>query len=1204
MSIPGMKRTTSRYVLVWIFCLLYTNILVAREIPAPVLQGMSANMPLYFIENKGQVTNQHGTVRSDIDYKLKANDLNLFIGNGTIHYQWYRLNEEVKNRYKANDAANPPGADIYRMDVSLEGANKHAACIASDPAEYFENYYTTPAGLQGATAHSFKRIVYKDVYPGIDWVLYVSKGGLKYDFIVHPGADFKNIRIKYNGATKLVLQDGNLVATTPYGSIIEHAPYTYDAETKKTISSNFVLNGNVLTYNTASSSAGMVIDPTLEWLTFYGGQGMDHIAHMCSDGVNVYLTGATTSTTNIATTGAYQTSIGSTGLNADAFIAKFSPSCNLLWATYFGGSGHEVGQSICYDAAGYIYATGQTGSTSNIATSGAHQTSPGGGVDAFLAKFSTAGTLQWSTYYGGSNTEDFVYATCDGNSNVFLGGNTGSTTGIATPGSYQSVLNGLADVYLVKFNSAGVRQWATYYGGSGTGSGETMVGIDCDPSGNAILLGWTTSNNGIATTGAQQSSLAGASDAFVTKFTASGALAWGTYFGGSANESGGDIVCNTAGDIFITGVTSSSSGIASSGALQTSLSGTSDGYLVKYNNAGVLQWSTYYGNTGVDGLASLDVGPNGHVYAFGHTTSTSGMTTPGAYQTTYGGGVGDDYMIEFTDAGARTYATYLGGIDVESGYSGLACANAAVYAGGSTTSYGFATAGSYQSSPPIGFEVFVAKFITDTVAFINQPFTDTALCIGDTIQLHYTTSYKFASANIFTVQLSDATGSFSSPVAIGTLASDTSGIITCIVPQGTAIGTGYKLRIIASSPARISIDNGKPISIGTGIAKPVSGSNTPVCTGAALNLSATVTTSNPAIKWSWAGPAGFTSNLQNPSLSNISSVNAGSYIVIASLYGCKAKDTNTIVVLPLPAAAITATTNGPTCTNDTLKLFSTNTLPGSSYSWTGPNSFSAATQNTSIVFPSAAAAGDYIVTATLNGCSVKDTVTAQIKAIPANVNATSNSPVCDHGNFTMNVSSSTTGVTYSWTGPGSFSAAVANPSLYNVSFVNGGDYIATVTLNGCTIKDTVTLIVNPLPAKPVATSNTALCTTDTLRLNATTTTAGAGYSWTGPNGFTSSLQNPSVNNPPVAAAGDYIVTATITATGCIARDTETVAITQSPSVNATNSSPVCEGSTVSLSSLASPVTAVYSWAGRAATAHLHKTPLLPMPLLQHREIIL
>ncbi len=294
----------------------------------------------------------------------------------------------------------------------------------------------------------------------------------------------------------------------------------------------------------------------------------------------------------------------------------------------------------------------------------------------------------------------------------------------------------------------------------------------------------------------------------------------------------------------------------------------------------------------------------------------------------------------------------------------------------------------------VGGVVYGLKFAHDTIVYLNQPFNDTALCAGDSLYVNYRVSNKFNSGNTFSVQLSDASGSFASPVTIGFKTADTSGMVPCAIPS-TAVGSGYRLRIISNSPARTSNNNGKNILIGN--IRPgavIASSNSPVCQGSALTLSAACSTAS--VTYRWIGPNGYISASQNPSVTSISANGGGDYIVSAMLNGCASKDTTSVIVNPLPnIPSITA--NSPLCIGSNITLSAVSTTPGVSYSWSGPAGFNSTLQNPVINSATAAMAGTYQVQALLNGCaSAPASTTISIVAGPSvNIYPSPNDSICD-----------------------------------------------------------------------------------------------------------------------------------------------------------------------------------------------------------------
>jgi gliding motility-associated-like protein len=276
--------------------------------------------------------------------------------------------------------------------------------------------------------------------------------------------------------------------------------------------------------------------------------------------------------------------------------------------------------------------------------------------------------------------------------------------------------------------------------------------------------------------------------------------------------------------------------------------------------------------------------------------------------------------------------------------------------------------------------------------------------------------------------------------------------------------------------------------------------------------------------------------------------------------------TKTIYVRPLP----TINTNNPVsvCTGQTLNL---NAGGGSVYSWTGPNSFTSNLQNPAIPNVSAIHAGVYNVNVTdIYGCSNTATVNVTVNPLPS-VNASSNSPVCTGNTLNLQCTGNNL-VSFSWTGPNSFSSTQQNPAISNVSSVNTGVYTVTATnSNGCQNTAQTSVVINPLPTGS-ALNNGPVCVGSTLNLSAN---GGVSYSWTGPNSFSSTQQNPVIASVTMANAGVYTVIIT-DANGCSNSFTTNVQVVNNPAVNitATPSNSICIGQSVTLTSTSG---SAYNW---------------------------
>ncbi len=411
-------------------------------------------------------------------------------------------------------------------------------------------------------------------------------------------------------------------------------------------------------------------------------------------------------------------------------------------------------------------------------------------------------------------------------------------------------------------------------------------------------------------------------------------------------------------------------------------------------------------------------------------------------------------------------------------------------------------------------------YFADTSVYINQPYNDTLYCPGDSLFLPYSIVPTFSGSNIFTAQLSDASGSFSSPLTIGSLSSTTAGTIACKLPQNITPGTGYRVRITSSSPARTSPDNGTDIHIKAGpTSVPVAGSNGPLCAGATLNL--TSTSAGSGVSYTWSGPASGIPAIQNPSITNTTTAQSGDYIVTAAIGTCARKDTVTVQVKPLPATP-TATNNGPLCPGETLNLQGNSSTPGVSYNWSGPVSVPPV-QNPSLSNVTPANDGIYTLSVSLNGCTAPNTATTTvtIKPVPAVPTASSNSPVCTGGILNLTAGSITPGVSYDWSGPNNFTSTQQNPVIDPVPAAAAGTYEVSATLNGCTsAKGSTTVAVNTLSyLGAYASPNDTICEGSTLTVVTVPTNGGSSpaFQWF-------------KNNNPIAGATkvNYATTTAIT----------------------------------------------------------------------------
>ncbi len=485
----------------------------------------------------------------------------------------------------------------------------------------------------------FTKIVYRDLYPGIDLCLYGSSGKLEYDFVVSPGANPDRIRIEVLGGDKSEIDSqGNLVMTTMAGaSLRQIKPLAYQGSgaERVVLSSQFEhVGGNrfgfrLASYNNANT---LVIDPVLDFSTYVGGTRLDWGRDIALDRQgNIYITGETQST-DFPLENPMDAQAGG---SFDAFVLKFNPSGSaLVYSTYIAGSKADIAYGVAVDGAGSAYVTGETSSEDFPSTNTVGGASSG--VRAFVLKLSPDGAnIQYATQFGGLGIEKGYDIAVDQLGNAFVTGLT-SSTDFPTQNAVQSDRGGGFDAFVAKFAPSGSVVYSTYLGGSADDNlGASSLGgiaIAIDDGGNAYVTGDTQSTD-FPTKSALYPSLNGKQDAFVAKLGPSGRpLIFSTYLGGSDagnvfGEEGFGIGVDKDGNVYVAGITRSTD-FPVQNPIQASLgggNGDSDIFLSALNPQGsALIYSTYMGGKGGEGLTAggLSVDRCGNAFVAATTNSS------------------------------------------------------------------------------------------------------------------------------------------------------------------------------------------------------------------------------------------------------------------------------------------------------------------------------------------------------------------------------------------------------------------------------------------------------------------------------------------------------------------------------------------------------------------------------------------------------
>jgi hypothetical protein len=613
----------------------------------------------------------------------------------------------------------------HSLGLRFVGASKQVEPEGAAPLPGKVNYLlgNDPATWRTGLP-TYGEVVYREVWPGIDLAFRGDGRALKYELRLAPGADPGAIRLAYRGQKRLSLgRSGGLRLDTSLGVLRDSRPVSYQVidGRRVPVASNFVLGQNgdygfeVGRYDVRRP---LVIDPGLLYSTYLGGSGVDAGGGIAVDGAgSAYVTGQTTSADVPTTVGAFDTTYNGGG--SDAFVTKLNAagSAPLLYSTYLGGSGDDVGRGIAVDGTGSAYVTGFTSSGNFPTTVGAFDATYNGVTDAFVTKLNAGGSAPlYSTYLGGSAFDAGHGIALDGANSAYVTGFTHSGDFPTTPGGFDTTLDGPSDAFVTKLNPAGSAPlvYSTYLGGS---SEDIGFAIAVDGTASAYVTGSTRSIDFPTTVGAFDTSHNGNADAFVTKLTTAGsALLYSTYLGGSDFDSGRALAVDTFANAYVTGETQSTDFPTTPGAFDPTYNGGfNDAYVTKLNSAGSapLVYSTYLGGSDIDSGFGIAVDGAGSAYVTGFTGSTDFPTTPGAFDTTYNGGVADAYVTGLNAAGSAPLldSTYLGGSAGDIGAAIAVDSAGSAYVTGSTSSNDFpTTVGAFDTTYNGGFsDAFVTK---------------------------------------------------------------------------------------------------------------------------------------------------------------------------------------------------------------------------------------------------------------------------------------------------------------------------------------------------------------------------------------------------------------------------------------------------------------------------------------------------------------
>lgn len=959
-----------------------------------------------FIENKGQILDQNGNIAKAIYFKANLGPQAVYFQKDAFSYVFHKSavgkNDEIVTQQ-------------YRLDLKFLNANPELEIMGMEQHEYTERYYFPVASNASLTLKSYQKIIYKNIYPLIDLVVYKAneEQAIKYDFVVHPGGNPTQIRLQYVGSPNVKLgKDGDIEVQTPLGNLAESAPYAYQQAKNKAQSINpvgcrFQRSQNEITFaiDEYDPSLPLVIDPlTRLWATYHGGNRLDRayaVSH--SNNGNITVTGLTQSDNFPVTPGVLQSIYGQAN---DIFISQYSANGALRWSTYYGGASIDQATAIATDAFNNIYITGYSSSNNFPITIGPEQA---GGGDIFVIKLRDDGIREWAQLYGGTLNDIANNLVIDNNNNVIITGATFSSNFITTNGAPQREFAGVRDAFALKFDPNGDRLWATFLGGNGD---DQAFGIAVDVNSNIYLSGSTESNNFPVSGGAQQRNSNGGTDVFLTKLSPGGQILASTYFGSSGNETSFGLTVTFDNKLAVIAQTSSTTGLSSPSAFQTAYGGGSrDGLLAKFDLELRREWVSYIGGQDIEDINGITTDRIGNVYITGGTRSAN-FPTVSPIQANYGG-ANDAFVACISTTNQLTFSSFYGGAQIEIG-RGIAWRNNALCVVGQTSSFNFPTQNATQANNGGADDAFI--LLLRTGSSNNCPVIE-----PDIISLNVSCTSPGARGSIL---VNDITGgappyrffwsgpnSFTSTVQ--NLSNVAAGDYTLIVRDNNGCEGAANVQVTAAPALQVS---SLPVNCGVDIA--VSGGN-------------------GNYTYLWTGPNNFRSTERNL----IGSINGNYFFTVTDNNGCRAEQLFVVAGCAACPPFNIAADNVLSCVGPfsaTVRV-SGGVAPYRLVVNQEPAQNSPTGQFNLIGLPTP---GPLFLTVTdNNGCLQRDTLLLQTPPSPSIIGSVSNCSI------SLNVSGGAPPYTYTWSGPNNFTSTAQN--LLGLT-QNGNYTVAVRDGNGCT----------------------------------------------------------------------------------------------------------------------------------------------------------
>jgi hypothetical protein len=712
----------------------------------PPEASLVSSMGLRFEPNRGQTDAHVKFLSRNSQYNLfLTNDEAVFALNGPTRQSG--PNRGRAARLTSRQPAQLSERAVLRMQIV--GAHPQSVS-ASEPTTGHTNYFIgRDARNWVRDIPQYSRVNYQAVYSGVDMTFYGNEHAVEFDLIVKPGADPSQFALHLTGARKMrTTASGDLILTTPVGDVSLKKPVAYQivGGDKRPVAASFEARHNNdfgIRLGAYDRSRELVVDPAAIYSTYFGGSGADAGHALAVDGTGaVYVTGQTSSADFPTTAGAAQSTLLGT---TDAFVTKFNPSGSaLIYSTYLGGSSQQgteskgptsSGNAIVIDGAGNAYIAGGTNTSDFPLCPGANncptpaQGIYGGGTgDAFAVKVNATGGLAYSTFIGGSDDDVAEGIAIDPSGNIYVGGQTASAN-LTTVQPLQATYKGMDDGFVAMIDGTGGSfKYLDYLGGTGA---DLVTGIGLDQSHNIYVTGITISTDfPVRGTSPYQSkcgtdgkcnpnSKGAEDDSFVTAIKSDHSqYIYSTYFGGSGADDAQTMLVDPAGDVYFTGLTSSTDLVTVNPYVSSLVNGATNNVFVAElaPTGSTTPYVTYLGGTGADIAFGIALDSAKRIYLTGQTVSTDFPVIKPIQKANAGQGDAFVSLLDTTMAGTQqlVFSTYLGGVGAEDTQSAGVAVDSQnnIYVTGDTasgSSGSFPVINAYQSSLNGASDAFLAK---------------------------------------------------------------------------------------------------------------------------------------------------------------------------------------------------------------------------------------------------------------------------------------------------------------------------------------------------------------------------------------------------------------------------------------------------------------------------------------------------------------